>query len=253
MIHRLAPQPTPARAAAILREVFGALPGPFAFRVWDGTEVRLGPGMPVATAVIKSPEAFVRLMRDPSPGNFAEAYVDSVFGVMHLADWHVYQVLTKRADRMRHVLTRRDARGRAPDPHVWLGVSVENKKHGLPRIDELRRTPAAIRFLSVEPLLEDIGSVDLDGIDWVIVGGESGPGARPMQPEWVLSILEQCSAASVPFFFKQWGGVQKGKHGRELEGRTWNEIPALPRLPVPSSAERKRRRLIIEMELVENG
>jgi protein gp37 len=117
----------------------------------------------------------------------------------------------------------------------------------------LRATPAAVRFLSVEPLLEDLGHLDLDDIDWVIVGGESGPGARPMNADWVLSILEQCGAAKVPFFFKQWGGVQKGRHGRELAGRTWNQLPPLPRLPVPSSAERKRRREIIEKEITANG
>ena len=110
-------------------------------------------------------------------------------------------------------------------PQIWLGVSVEDKKYGLPRIDLLRETPAAVRFLSVEPLLEDLGKVDLQAIDWVIVGGESGPGARPMQESWAISMLEQCQDAGVPFFFKQWGGVQKSRAGRLLRGRTYDEFP----------------------------
>jgi protein gp37 len=113
-----------------------------------------------------------------------------------------------------------------PLPNVWLGVSVEDRKYGVPRIDFLRRTPAAVRFLSIEPLLEDLGPLDLTGIGWVIVGGESGLGARPMEIEWVRSIRDQCVAAKVPFFFKQWGGVLKKKRGCELDGRTWDEMPA---------------------------
>jgi protein gp37 len=192
---------------------------------------------------------FVNSMSDLFHVDVPDHYIDSVFGVMHLADWHVYQVLTKRAERMQAVLSRRSDRGHPREPHIWLGVSVENRKHGLPRLDHLRETPAAIRFLSVEPLLEDLGELDLDGIDWVIVGGESGPGARPMHAEWVMSIQQQCVDAGVPFFFKQWGGVQKSRFGRELEGRTWNELPPLPRLPVPAPAERKRRREIVERDL----
>ena len=110
-------------------------------------------------------------------------------------------------------------------PNVWLGVSVEDRKYGLPRIDILRETPAAVRFLSIEPLLEDIGPLDLRGIHWVIVGGESGPGARPLQPEWVLPIRDQCAEQGVPFFFKQWGGVMKKLKGRVLDGRTHDAFP----------------------------
>jgi len=110
--------------------------------------------------------------------------------------------------------------------HIWWGVSVENRKHGLPRIADLQSAPAAVRFLSVEPLLEDIGILPLEGISWVIVGGESGPGARPMETDWVLSIQEQCSQAGVPFFFKQWGGVRKKARGRTLLGKTFNAFPA---------------------------
>lgn len=112
-----------------------------------------------------------------------------------------------------------------PLPNIWLGVSVEDRKHGVPRIDILRDVPAAVRFLSIEPLLEDLGELDLEGIHWVIVGGESGAGAREMRPEWVRSIRDQCAAADVPFFFKQWGGVRKKLAGRELDGRTHDAFP----------------------------
>jgi protein gp37 len=110
-------------------------------------------------------------------------------------------------------------------PNVWIGVSVEDRRYGLTRIPFLRRVTSWIRFLSVEPLLEDLGQIPLDGIDWVIVGGESGRGARPMKPEWALSVRDQCRAAGVPFFFKQWGGVWKKRAGRLLEGQTWNQMP----------------------------
>jgi protein gp37 len=151
---------------------------------------------------------------------------------------------------MQDILARRLAKVGTPEPNVWLGVSVENKKHGLPRIDHLRDTPAAVRFRSIEPLLEDLGEIDLADIDCVIVGGDSGPAARPMQPEWVVSIQKQCRAAKVPFFFKQWGGVQKGRHGRELNGRTGNELPPKTSLPVPPPAERRHRLEIVESELL---
>ena len=110
-------------------------------------------------------------------------------------------------------------------PNIWWGVSCENRRHGLPRIDHLREAPAGIRFLSVEPLLEDLGEFDVAGIHWVIVGGESGPGSRPMSPEWVRSIRDQCIESSVPFFFKQWGGTRKKLTGRILDGRTWDQMP----------------------------
>ncbi|HVS10471.1 MAG TPA: phage Gp37/Gp68 family protein [Planctomycetota bacterium] len=189
---------------------------------------------------------FVNSMSDLFHEAVPDDFITRVLGVMRLADWHVYQVLTKRPDRMYEILARSDVeRAR----HIWFGVSVENRKQGLPRIDRLRATSAAIRFLSIEPLLEDLGEIRLDGIDWVIVGGESGTGARPMQAKWVLSIRNQCGDANVPFFFKQWGGVQKGKWGRELDGRTWDEHPPAFRLPVPSRHERERRVRAIEEEL----
>ena len=196
---------------------------------------------------------FVNSMSDLFEERVPESYIEAVISVMETANWHTYQVLTKRSDRMREVLGRiysgrlaahqvRPApdQGRlAPDQvrpapdHVWFGVSVEDRKHGLPRIEDLRQAPAAIRFLSIEPLLEDLGKIDLTSIDWVIVGGESGPGARPMHKEWVESIMVQCAEAGVPFFFKQWGGKQKSKTGRLLNGRTYDELPPRRSNPVP--------------------
>ena len=145
--------------------------------------------------------------------------------VMVAAHWHTYQVLTKRSDRMREMLTTRLLFA-ARQTHVWWGVSVENKRHGVPRIADLKAAPAAVRFLSIEPLLEDLGALDLSGIDWVIVGGESGFGARPMKREWVISIRKQCRKYGIPFFFKQWGGVHKAVAGRKLDGRTYDEMPS---------------------------
>jgi protein gp37 len=167
---------------------------------------------------------FVNSMSDLFHTYVPDEYIARVARVMVTANWHTYQVLTKRADRLQRLLSGHlhfasEAR------NVWWGVSVENKKHGLPRIDHLRKAPAQIRFLSVEPLLEDLGEIDLSGIHWVIVGGESGHGARPMKREWVLNILEQCREQNVKFFFKQWGGVHKSKTGRLLDGRTYDEFP----------------------------
>jgi protein gp37 len=155
---------------------------------------------------------------------------------MRLANWHTYQVLTKRSERMRDLLNGK-LQFASTQPHIWWGVSVENRKHGLSRIDHLREAPAHIRFLSIEPLLEDLGIFSLKGIRWVIVGGESGPGARPMAKEWVLSIRDLCKNAQVPFFFKQWGGVRKSETGRTLNGRTYSEFPSRSIAPVPSTEE----------------
>jgi protein gp37 len=166
---------------------------------------------------------------------------------MELSPWHTFQVLTKRADRLRVALATRLARF-ARLPHVWWGVSVEDRKYGLPRVDELRAAPAGLRFLSIEPLLEDVGTIDLTGIGWVIVGGESGPGARPMERGWVESIRDQCQRARVPFFFKQWGGVQKKRAGRMLGDRTYDEFPtaAFGRAQVPGKAERAKLAEVLE-------
>jgi protein gp37 len=175
-----------------------------------------------------------------------DPYIADVARVMRLANWHTYQVLTKRAKRMVSLL-RGKLRSVANKPHIWWGVSVENRQHGLPRVDLLRAAPASIRFLSIEPLLEDLGAINLNGINWVIVGGESGPGARPIQPDWVRSIRDQCLAAGVPFFFKQWGGVRKSEAGRELDGAFWDELPSLTNNPAPSVSERKRALELLEV------
>jgi len=173
-----------------------------------------------------------------------DAFIKQVARVMQMADWHTYQVLTKRADRLRDFLN--DELGFAShSDHIWWGVSVEDREYGLPRIEALRGAPAAVRFLSIEPLLEDIGEIALDGIHWVIVGGESGHGARPIQESWVLDIKRQCEAAGVPFFFKQWGGVHKSKAGRLLEGRTFDDMP--PRIARSVPPAKARRSLIAEV------
>lgn len=167
---------------------------------------------------------FVNSMSDLFQAEVPDEYIEDVANVMHSADWHTFQVLTKRSERMCDLL-RRKLRHVATDPHIWWGVSVENKRHGIPRVKYLQDSPATVRFLSVEPLLEDLGEIDLRGISWVIVGGESGHGARPMQLEWVLNIRDQCRAAKVKFFFKQWGGRRKAQAGRLLEGETYDEFP----------------------------
>jgi len=165
-----------------------------------------------------------------------DAYTEAVSRVMATADWHTYQVLTKRSERLRDLLTGK-LRFAAEKENIWWGVSVEDRKYGLPRINHLRRTPAKVRFLSIEPLLEDLGEIDLSGIAWVIVGGESGPGARPMKKEWVISIRWQCREQRVPFFFKQWGGVRKKQNGRLLDNRTYDEYPSRPSRPIPERVE----------------
>jgi protein gp37 len=168
----------------------------------------------------KKPQSiFVNSMSDLFHDEVPLAYIQRVFEVMRRADWHQFQVLTKRAGRLRELDSEL-----AWTPNVWMGVSVESRKY-LERIDSLRATGAAVKFLSIEPLLEDLGIIDLFGIDWVIAGGESGPGARPMNPSWVRNIREQCSAAGVAFFFKQWGGTRKKQAGRLLDGITWDQKP----------------------------
>jgi protein gp37 len=168
---------------------------------------------------------FVNSMSDLFLDAVPDEYILAVCDVMRSASHHTYQVLTKRAARMGDLL-RSKLSSFAGLENVWWGVSVEDQKHGVPRIDELRQAPAGTRFLSVEPLLEDLGALDLTGIHWVIVGGESGPGARKLQESWVESVRLQCVAAGIPFFFKQWGGVQKSRSGRLLNGRTYDDIPA---------------------------
>jgi len=183
---------------------------------------------------------FVNSMSDLFHKDVSDAYVAMVAEVMRIANWHTYQVLTKRSERLCEML-RTDLRSLAQEPHIWWGVSVENRRHGLPRIEHLRGAPAAVRFLSVEPLLEDLGAIDLSGISWVIVGGESGHGARPMKAEWVRSIRDQCQDAGVSFFLKQWGGVRKSVAGRELDGRTYDAMPARSQNPIASARGRLER------------
>jgi protein gp37 len=169
----------------------------------------------------KSRRVFVNSMSDLFHENVPLDFILRVFEVMGKAGHHQYQVLTKRSERLRDLSSRIDW----PDS-VWMGVSVEDARVAH-RIDHLRRTGAAIKFLSLEPLLGPLPDLNLSGIDWVIAGGESGPNARPMKPEWVASIRDQCRAAGVAFFFKQWGGIRKSETGRELDGRTWDEYPRL--------------------------
>ena len=168
---------------------------------------------------------FVNSMSDLFHEGVSDDYIVAVGRVMMAAKWHTYQVLTKRSARLRALLNSR-LKFAAAQPHIWWGVSVENRKHGLPRVEDLQRATASVRFLSVEPLLEDLGRLNLSGIHWVIVGGESGPGARPMKKEWVISIRDQCRESGVPFFFKQWGGVRKARTGRKLQGRTYDGFPS---------------------------
>lgn len=162
---------------------------------------------------------FVNSMSDLFHEEVPLTFIRRVFAVMRRADWHQYQILTKRAERLAKV----GPRLQWPD-HVWMGVSVESNRY-VDRIECLRQSKAHLKFLSLEPLLEPLPDLNLDAIDWVIVGGESGPGARPMKPEWVRDIRDQCRRAGVPFFFKQWGGVFKKNHGRQLDGRTWDQMP----------------------------
>lgn len=168
----------------------------------------------------KKPQTiFVNSMSDLFHQSVPDAFIERVFDVMYRAHWHRFQLLTKRSGRLRRLGPK------LPWPaNVWAGVSVERADFQC-RIDDLRVVPAQTRFLSLEPLIGPLSALDLAGIHWVIVGGESGPGARPMEVDWVREIRDQCLAAEVPFFFKQWGGVQKKRYGRVLDGRTWDEMP----------------------------
>jgi len=207
---------------------------PFEF----GFDLRLVPeklGDPIRWSTARM--IFVNSMSDLFHPDVPDEYIEKVCRVMLAANWHTYQVLTKRGDRMSELL-RTKLKNAAQASHIWWGVSVENKKHGLPRIDQLRESKAAMKFLSIEPLLEDLGRFNLKGIDWAIVGGESGHGARPIDPAWVRSIRAQCRTAKVAFFFKQWGGVRKSTTGRELDGRTYDEFPERIENPVPNAESR---------------
>jgi protein gp37 len=170
----------------------------------------------------KPQRIFVNSMSDLFHQNVPEPFIKRVFATMAKAHWHQFQVLTKRSGRLLAIADDLDWA-----PNIWMGVSVESAAYKS-RIDHLGKTKASVKFLSLEPLIADLGRLNLDGIDWVIVGGESGPGARPMRPEWVTDIRHQCEQARVPFFFKQWGGVQKKRTGRRLDGRTYDDMPGQP-------------------------
>ncbi|HLK66417.1 MAG TPA: phage Gp37/Gp68 family protein [Bryobacteraceae bacterium] len=186
----------------------------------NGFDVTLQPHMLELPLRLKSPRRiFVNSMSDLFHEDVPLSYIQDVFAVMRRAHWHQYQVLTKRSERLRDTSPLLEW-----VPQIWMGVSVESEDYSM-RIDHLRETAAHIKFLSIEPLLGSLPHLNLLGIDWVILGGESGPGARPLDPAWVTDIRDQCTTAGVAFFFKQWGGVFKKRTGRELEGRTWDELP----------------------------
>jgi protein gp37 len=223
--------------AETLAERFRGVPGhPFE----HGFDLRLVPeklGDPIRWSTPR--KIFVNSMSDLFHPDVSDEYIEKVCRVMLAANWHTYQILTKRGDRLSSLLQSK-LRKAASASHIWWGVSVENRMHGLPRIDQLRKTKPKVAFLSVEPLLEDLGNLDLRGIHWVIVGGESGHGARPIEASWVRSIRAQCTHQKVPFFFKQWGGVRKAETGRELDGQTYDEFPESTDITVPSSADRRQ-------------
>jgi protein gp37 len=230
-------------------ERFRGIPGhPFE----QGFDVRLVPEKLAEPLKWSEPRMiFVNSMSDLFHSEVPDEYIARVTTIMKVARWHTYQVLTKRSERMRDLL-RGSLSDVAGERHIWWGVSVEDRKHGFPRIADLQASPASVRFLSVEPLLEDLGTVSLDGISWVIVGGESGPGARPMKEDWVLSIREQCKRAKVPFFFKQWGGVRKKEAGRTLLGRTYDEFPKrVKNRPLPLDTRLKHVARIESTDLVQ--
>jgi protein gp37 len=188
----------------------------------NGFEVTLQPHMLELPVRWKGARRiFVNSMSDLFHEDVPLSYIQDVFSVMRRANWHQYQVLTKRSDRLLELSAELPWA-----PQIWMGVSVESADY-VERIEHLRKTGAFVKFLSVEPLLGPIPKLKLHGIDWVIVGGESGPGARPMEEAWVKDIRNQCQKAGTAFFFKQWGGVQKKRARRELEGRTWDEMPEL--------------------------
>ena len=179
---------------------------------------------------------FVNSMSDLFHEEVPLDFIKCVFDVMKKAHWHNFQILTKRSERLLELSPQLDW-----SSNIWIGVSVENEEF-INRINDLRKTNARIKFLSIEPMLGPLNSLNLEGIDWVIVGGESGPCARPMNPLWVTDLRDQCQAAGVPFFFKQWGGVIKKKAGRQLDGRTWNEMPS-------RNEQEKNNKSIKEMSL----
>ncbi len=189
-----------------------------------GFDLRLWPNRVEQPLKWRKPRMiFVNSMSDLFHKNVPREFIDSVFDAMEAADWHVFQLLTKRSSLMRNYINKRYGDHGAPS-HIWLGVSIEDRDH-ISRLSHLKATNAAARFISFEPLLGPIGKVDLAGIAWAIVGGESGPRARPMREEWAIELRDVCIKQRVEFFFKQWGGARPKSGGRELEGVEWNGFP----------------------------
>ena len=178
---------------------------------------------------------FVNSMSDLFHKEIPKSFIDSIFRTMETADWHTFQVLTKRSSLMTRYLLNRYGSGKAP-PHIWLGVSIEDAQNAI-RLKHLRVARATTKFVSFEPLLGAVGKLDLEGIDWAIVGGESGPRARRMEEEWAVEIRDQCRTAKVAFFFKQWGGARPKSGGRLLRGREWNQYPRISRTKLLEAAE----------------
>jgi len=200
------------------------------FRGVDGHPFQLGFDLVLRPERLEQPLAwrkpkmiFVNSMSDLFHKEVPYSFVDRVFDTMERADWHTFQVLTKRSSRLRNYVNRRYAGSKAPR-HIWVGTSVEDGSK-LSRVTHIGQTSAYVRFLSIEPLIGPIGQLNLTSIEWVIVGGESGPRARPMDPSWVRDIFDQCRLAKIPFFFKQWGGYRPKSGGRLLHGREWSQFP----------------------------
>ena len=208
--------------AARFSERFRGVPGhPFE----TGFDLTLRPARLLQPFAWKRPRMiFVNSMSDLFHKEIPRAHIAAVFDTMEKADWHIYQVLTKRSSLLQKFINDR-YRTRPAPAHMWFGVSVENEQ-ATSRIMHLQKANAGIRFLSIEPLIAPVGKLCLDNIHWVIVGGESGPRARPMKPEWAIDIRNQCVTARVPFFFKQWGGRSPKTEGRLLEGKVWSQFPA---------------------------
>lgn len=200
----------------------------------NGFDLTLRPGRLKQPLDWRTPRrVFVNSMSDLFHKEVPLWFIDCVFDTMEAADWHVFQVLTKRSSLMGRYLRRRYAQSLAP-PHIWLGVSIEDARNTV-RLNHLRSAQASTKFVSFEPLLGPVGKIDLTGIAWAIVGGESGPGARPMLEEWATEVRDQCKASNVAFFFKQWGGIRPKSGGRRLQGREWNQYPRESRRPNSST------------------
>lgn len=203
--------------AEVFAERWRGIPG---HHYEQGFDLRLWPERLNLPLTWKKPRTiFVNSMSDLFHENVPFSFIKKVFETMEEASWHTFQILTKRSERMEELAPKLKW-----SSNIWMGVSIETDKY-LWRADHLRKISAAVKFLSLEPLLGPLSDLDLFEIDWVIVGGESGPGAQQMDPHWAIEIRNNCIKSGVPFFFKQWGGVQKKKNGRVLEGRTWDEMP----------------------------